>query len=81
MIKKGIVSSLDALMNEIIGVAKSLKPFSEKSVVWEISGKIAYVHGRKAFWTSLKETVLQKFSSTYDGLIPFVVRDLSFDSY
>ena len=77
MIRDGLVGSLDALMNEIVKIAKSSKLKSKESPVWILSDKFGYLRGRKAFWDAFKKMVLRDFASAVDKLQPFTVCDLS----
>jgi len=76
MIRKGIVSSLDALMSQLAKVAKLTGVRSQKSMIWEISDRIGWLRGRKKFWESLKKMVLRTFADVYDELRPFIVVDM-----
>lgn len=73
MIRKGITTSIDALLNEIISVAKEV----DNGSVWEISDKLVYQRARKSLWEYLKNKITGGLAQVYDELRPFVVCNLS----
>ncbi len=72
MIKRGITSSIDALMNDIITASKTIK----NPGVWEISDKLAIQKGRKSLWEFLKKKFTVGLSKIYDDFRPFAVCNL-----
>ena len=76
MIRKGITTSVDALLNEIISVAKQI----DNGSVWEISDKLGYQRARKSLWEYLKIKITGGLAKVYDDLRPFAVCNLEVDS-
>jgi len=76
MIKKGITSSVDALVNEIVSISKSV----DKPSVWEISDQFAIQRARKSIWEYIKNKATGGFSKVYDELRPFAVCNLEKNS-
>ncbi|HKY53362.1 MAG TPA: hypothetical protein VJM08_03610 [Anaerolineales bacterium] len=76
MIRDGRVSSLDALMQELVNSAKLSASRSDKSVLWELRDRVAFERTRKAAWEGLKAMFLKDMSRVYNELRPFVMCDL-----
>ena len=72
MLTSNLTPSLDALMHEVISVAKGVKDGS----VWEISDRIARQRVRESIWQFLKKRFSKSLSKVYDELRPFAVCDL-----
>jgi hypothetical protein len=76
MVRDGRVSNLDTLMHELIGDAKEMWQRTDRSVIWDISDKIALDKGRQALWKLIKEKFLKELGKVYDELRPFAICDL-----
>lgn len=72
MFKKGVVSSVDALINEIVYISKNV----DRPNVWEISDKFAIQRARKSIWEYIKNKATGGISSVCDELRPFAVCNL-----
>lgn len=72
MIRKGISSSVDALLHEVISASKEIKNGS----VWEISDTLGYQKARRSLWEYLKKKVTGGLANVYDDLRPFAVCNL-----
>jgi hypothetical protein len=78
MMQEGRTRSLDALVQEIVEAARVVyEEHPLEAGAFEISDRVGWTRGKRAFWMVVREKFLRDWRKVYDELRPFVVCDLS----
>jgi hypothetical protein len=75
MLRDHRITSLDSLMYELARLGEALWSSKHEKGIWELSDRIGFLRGRKAFWDIIKEK-FKVASRIYNELRPYAVCDL-----